>query len=124
MRQRLRILRLPSNPQPLLQMLQGLPEEEYAVSLTGATDDVVCALPAAKSDYGGCGTNKGNKSRCKVRNKKVGLLGFTCRCGDVFCGSHRYAEEHGCSFDVKGMAREILAKQNPLCKGDKLEFRI
>ncbi|CAI0549106.1 unnamed protein product [Linum tenue] len=28
MRQRLRILRLPSNPQPLLQMLQGLPEEE------------------------------------------------------------------------------------------------
>ncbi|CAL1406243.1 unnamed protein product [Linum trigynum] len=96
----------------------------HAVSLTGATDDFVCALPAAKSDYGGCGTSKVNKSRCKACNKKVGLLGFTCRCGDVFCGSHRYAEEHGCSFDVKGMAREILAKQNPLCKADKLEFRI
>ncbi|KAI3421739.1 AN1-type domain-containing protein [Psidium guajava] len=26
------------------------------------------------------------KNRCSARNKRVGLLGFECRCGSVFCG--------------------------------------
>ncbi|KAK0597673.1 hypothetical protein LWI29_027448 [Acer saccharum] len=29
------------------------------------------------------------KSRCKNCNKKVGLTGFKCRCGYLFCGMHR-----------------------------------
>ncbi|CAI0399521.1 unnamed protein product [Linum tenue] len=108
---------------------QPKPPVTAVSSTAAATDDVVSSqLAAAKSDSAtdnsGGGVNNKGKSRCKACNKKVGLLGFACRCGGVFCGSHRYAEEHGCSFDVKGIAREILVKQNPLCKGDKLEFRI
>ncbi|TXG70776.1 hypothetical protein EZV62_005711 [Acer yangbiense] len=64
------------------------------------------------------------KSRCKNCNKKVGLTGFKCRCGDLFCGKHRYATEHSCPFDYKKFDREILIKENQLIKGDKLAQRI
>ncbi|KAB2626740.1 zinc finger A20 and AN1 domain-containing stress-associated protein 9-like [Pyrus ussuriensis x Pyrus communis] len=64
------------------------------------------------------------KNRCQSCSRKVGVLGFQCRCGGVFCGMHRYPEEHSCDVDLKQAGRDILAKKNPLCKGDKLEWRI
>ena len=33
--------------------------------------------------------------------KKVGLTGFTCRCGGLFCSIHRYSDKHQCDFDYK-----------------------
>ncbi|KAK4377751.1 hypothetical protein RND71_004047 [Anisodus tanguticus] len=60
-------------------------------------------------------------NRCSVCRKKVGLTGFKCRCGTTFCGTHRYPEIHGCSFDFKSMGREAIAKANPLVKAEKLE---
>ncbi|KAL6290060.1 hypothetical protein ACE6H2_007570 [Prunus campanulata] len=69
--------------------------------------------------------NSGSKkNRCESCNRKVGVLGFECRCGGVFCGKHRYPETHSCNLDLKKAGREVLAKQNPLCKGDKLQCRI
>ncbi|XP_041007534.1 zinc finger A20 and AN1 domain-containing stress-associated protein 5-like [Juglans microcarpa x Juglans regia] len=56
-------------------------------------------------------TSRGAKKRCKRCNKKVGLTGFVCRCGDVFCGMHRHPEEHACSVDFKAVGRDLLAKQ-------------
>ncbi|KAG6619003.1 hypothetical protein I3842_Q114200 [Carya illinoinensis] len=64
------------------------------------------------------------KKRCKSCNKKVGLTGFDCRCGSVFCGMHRYPEEHACTVDFKAIGREVLAQQNPICKADKLHGRV
>ncbi|XP_038719934.1 zinc finger A20 and AN1 domain-containing stress-associated protein 1-like [Tripterygium wilfordii] len=64
------------------------------------------------------------KQRCKKCNKKVGLLGFQCRCKDVFCGSHRYPEEHCCTVDWMTPARKVLVSQNPVVKADKLEGRV
>ncbi|KAI9161236.1 hypothetical protein LWI28_015651 [Acer negundo] len=77
-------------------------------------------------DADGFGSDSGLrlKSRCKNCNKKVGLTGFKCRCGDLFCGMHRYATEHSCTFDYKKFDREILIKENQLIKGDKLAERI
>nr|1WG2_A Chain A, zinc finger (AN1-like) family protein [Arabidopsis thaliana] len=40
-------------------------------------------------------------NRCFSCNKKVGVMGFKCKCGSTFCGSHRYPEKHECSFDFK-----------------------
>ncbi|KAK4345788.1 hypothetical protein RND71_035964 [Anisodus tanguticus] len=60
-------------------------------------------------------------NRCSVCRKKVGLTGFKCKCGITFCGTHRYPEIHGCSFDFKSMGREAIAKANPLVKAEKLE---
>ncbi|XP_058742549.1 putative zinc finger A20 and AN1 domain-containing stress-associated protein 8 [Vicia villosa] len=67
---------------------------------------------------------KTKKNRCKSCNKKMGLLGFNCRCGNVFCKMHRYPEEHSCKVDLKEIGRQILDKQNPLCVNDKLKYRI
>lgn len=61
------------------------------------------------------------KNRCGCCRKRVGLMGFTCRCGTTFCGAHRYPEEHGCSFDFKGEGRDAIARANPVVKADKVE---
>ncbi|KAK6231810.1 zinc finger protein [Theobroma cacao] len=60
-------------------------------------------------------------NRCMVCRKRVGLTGFRCKCGITFCGSHRYPENHGCSFDFKTIGREEIARANPVVKAEKLE---
>jgi len=59
-------------------------------------------------------------SRCQQCSKKVGLTAIKCRCGSIFCGTHRYPEEHACTFDFKGLARHELSKQNPVIKAEKV----
>lgn len=62
-----------------------------------------------------------NTNRCFSCSKRVGLTGFKCRCGYVFCATHRYAEKHACPFDYKAAGRQSLAKANPLVAASKLE---
>lgn len=62
-------------------------------------------------------------NRCFSCNKKVGLTGFRCKCGSTFCGTHRYAEKHDCTFDFKGVGRNAIAKSNPVVKADKMVER-
>ncbi|KAF3626099.1 putative U-box domain-containing protein 4-like [Capsicum annuum] len=69
-------------------------------------------------------TMKTKPQRCMVCRKKVGLIGFSCKCDEILCEIHRYPEEHACACDFKSIGRAVLAKENPLCKGDKLENRI
>ena len=63
-------------------------------------------------------------SRCAACCKKVGLTGFMSGCGKTFCVRHRYTEKHGCAFDFKGAGRRIIARANPLIKGEKLPCKI
>lgn len=63
---------------------------------------------------------KAAPSRCASCRKKVGLLGFTCRCGGTFCSLHRYADKHPCNFDYKKADREQIAKKNPLVVAPKI----
>lgn len=65
-----------------------------------------------------------NTSRCWSCRKKVGLTGFKCRCGYVFCGTHRHAEAHECDFDFRSAGRGQLEKANPKVVADKLAERI
>ncbi|KAG8647059.1 zinc finger A20 and AN1 domain-containing stress-associated protein 4 [Manihot esculenta] len=60
-------------------------------------------------------------NRCSTCRKRVGLTGFKCRCGTTFCGTHRYPEKHGCTFDFKKVGREEIARANPLVVAEKLE---
>ncbi|RRT41182.1 hypothetical protein B296_00050866, partial [Ensete ventricosum] len=53
-------------------------------------------------------------NRCNTCRKRVGLTGFRCRCGDLFCSVHRYSDKHDCPFDYQTSAREAIAKANPL----------
>merc|ERR1712137_23076 len=50
-------------------------------------------------------------AHCWKCNRKVGLLGFTCKCKYVFCGEHRYSDKHECSFDYKTKGIEDLTKK-------------
>ncbi|KAL1812818.1 hypothetical protein ACET3Z_022883 [Daucus carota] len=59
--------------------------------------------------------------RCSTCKKRVGLTGFKCRCGNLYCGSHRYSDKHECSFDYQTAAREAIAKANPVVKAEKLD---
>lgn len=64
---------------------------------------------------------KEGSSRCATCKKRVGLTGFKCRCGNLFCGSHRYSDKHECPFDYRTAARDAIAKANPVVKADKLD---
>lgn len=46
--------------------------------------------------------------------------GFPCRCGGIFCSTHRYANEHSCSFDYKEHGAEEIRKNNPQVVGEKI----
>ena len=67
--------------------------------------------------------NMKKKKRCKNCNRKVGLIGFECRCGGMFW-MHRYLEDHVCMVNLKNTDSQTLEKQNSLCMGDKLEHQV
>ena len=70
-----------------------------------------------------------NRSRCFSCNKKVGLLGFDCKCGYVFCSTHRHASSsdkdessgHKCTFGWQDFDRKILADSMEVVAPQKLE---
>ncbi|KAL6865000.1 hypothetical protein ACP4OV_016151 [Aristida adscensionis] len=59
-------------------------------------------------------------NRCNVCRKRVGLTGFRCRCGELFCPRHRHSETHNCSFDYKTAGREEIARANPVIRAAKI----
>ena len=74
------------------------------------------------------------KKRCVCCNKKVGVLGFPCRClnennePNIYCASCRVPRTkpsdtsgHICNFDYKQMGRELLMKNNPQIQTVKVE---
>ncbi|GAB4851578.1 Zinc finger A20 and AN1 domain-containing stress-associated protein 8 [Ancistrocladus abbreviatus] len=64
---------------------------------------------------------KEGPSRCSTCHKRVGLLGFSCKCGYLFCAAHRYSDKHNCLFDYRAAAQDALAKANPVIKAEKLD---
>jgi len=61
-----------------------------------------------------------DKRRCFSCRKKVGLTAVPCRCGYVYCVTHRMAADHNCDFDYKSHARSVLAGANPLVAAAKV----
>uniref|UniRef100_UPI0037E82835 AN1-type zinc finger protein 5-like n=1 Tax=Semicossyphus pulcher TaxID=241346 RepID=UPI0037E82835 len=64
---------------------------------------------------------KPKKNRCFMCRKKVGLTGFDCRCGNLFCGIHRYSDKHNCPYDYKAEAADKIRKENPVIVADKIQ---
>ncbi|KAJ8380713.1 hypothetical protein SKAU_G00014910 [Synaphobranchus kaupii] len=64
---------------------------------------------------------KTKKNRCFMCRKKVGLTGFDCRCGNLFCGLHRYSDKHNCPYDYKAEAAAKIRKENPVVVADKIQ---
>ncbi|CAH9070519.1 unnamed protein product [Cuscuta europaea] len=85
----------------------------------------VVSLPSSQASSSGDAVElikpKKGPNRCTTCNKRVGLTGFKCRCGDLFCGSHRYSDKHDCPFDYQSAAQEAISKANPVVKAEKLD---
>ncbi|KAH1258140.1 Zinc finger A20 and AN1 domain-containing stress-associated protein 8 [Glycine max] len=64
---------------------------------------------------------KNSPSRCATCRKRVGLTGFSCKCGNLFCAMHRYSDKHECPFDYRTVGQDAIAKANPIVKADKLD---
>ncbi|XP_064032297.1 AN1-type zinc finger protein 5-like isoform X2 [Pogoniulus pusillus] len=64
---------------------------------------------------------KPKKNRCFMCRKKVGLTGFDCRCGNLFCGLHRYSDKHNCPYDYKTEAAAKIRKENPVVVAEKIQ---
>ncbi|KAK0425808.1 hypothetical protein QR680_009397 [Steinernema hermaphroditum] len=80
------------------------------------------ATPAAPSTAAGAAPPASKKAnRCHTCNKRVGLTGFQCRCGGMYCSTHRYDTAHDCTFDYKSMEREEIRKNNPIVAAQKIQ---
>ncbi|CAA0829894.1 Zinc finger A20 and AN1 domain-containing stress-associated protein 2 [Striga hermonthica] len=64
---------------------------------------------------------KEGPNRCASCRKRVGLTGFNCKCGFLYCSVHRYADKHECTFDYRAAGRDAIAKANPIIKAEKLD---
>ena len=92
-----------------------------------SSEDVVAAAAAAADrvrsegfSFGFGSEVKREVNRCFGCRRKVGLTGFRCRCGELFCAEHRYTDRHVCSYDYKAAGREAIARENPVVKAAKI----
>jgi len=91
-----------------------------ALTTTAATSPQKSALDTSTASSIDESPSKPKKSRCASCRKRVGLTGFYCRCGKLFCGLHRYSDQHECDFDYKSDAQAKIRKENPVIVGEKI----
>ncbi|KAJ7982190.1 Zinc finger A20 and AN1 domain-containing stress-associated protein 8-like [Quillaja saponaria] len=69
----------------------------------------------------GDGKVQESTNRCNACRKRVGLTGFNCKCGNLFCAVHRYSEKHDCPYDYRTAGKDAISKANPVVKAEKVE---
>jgi len=84
---------------------------------TSTTTDVVDAVEEKEKEPK---DTKKKKNRCMSCKKKLGLTGFSCRCGGLYCAIHRYSDKHECNFDYKAMGEKEISENNPLIVAQKV----
>ena len=90
----------------VLRAAKAAAQQESAARSEAAAKALLCQ-PAEAPAAAGAGEEKKEeqkekpkkRNRCHQCRKKVGLLGFDCRCGGVYCGAHRGTREHSCSYE-------------------------
>lgn len=100
-------------------------EQREVVKIVEEPEVIEAKVVVSNDDAGDAGPPprkvQKNRNRCWCCQKKVGLLGFECRCGYVFCTMHRHADQHECDFDYKAFDRENLSKANPVVMAEKVD---
>jgi hypothetical protein len=68
-------------------------------------------------------TTSVKKSRCMYGScrVKLGLTSFPCRCGNLYCPSHRHSESHECTYDFKSEQSQKLTSELIKVSGTKLD---
>ncbi|KZV54879.1 hypothetical protein F511_22285 [Dorcoceras hygrometricum] len=96
-------------------------DSETVTESAAAQTDLVEVKTITSPSLNSSSSVKEDPSRCGTCKKRVGLTGFNCRCGSVFCGLHRYSDKHECPFDYRTEAQDAIAKANPIIKAEKLD---
>ena len=66
--------------------------------------------------------NKNNYTNyCAKCDKKLKLTDMKCKCDNYYCTLHRYSDCHDCTFDYKKFNKNLLEKQNPSVKFQKID---
>ncbi|XP_027708932.1 AN1-type zinc finger protein 5-like isoform X2 [Vombatus ursinus] len=95
-------------------------KEDEALSPTPSSGSLLETSQSSSEEEKSSEKPKLKKNRCFACRKKVGLTGFECRCGNLFCAMHRYSEKHSCPFDYKAEAAEKIRKENPIIVAEKI----
>ncbi|KAM3337282.1 zinc finger A20 and AN1 domain-containing stress-associated protein 5 [Capsicum galapagoense] len=105
-------LRSPAVASSDLKMCKQDPSRLSSVSSTVTNNDLMTMNKKRKREVNRC-----SRADCC---KRVGLIPFRCRCGEVFCSEHRYSDRHDCNYDYKSAGRKAIAKENPVVKAPKI----
>merc|ERR1711976_224220 len=96
-------------------------ELDAAVASASGLEEGPSTSSASGENSDGSKDGKKKKNRCLSCKKKVGLTGFTCRCGGLYCSIHRYSDKHECTFDYKELGAEEIRKSNPVVVASKVQ---
>ncbi|KAH9411670.1 hypothetical protein HK407_04g07780 [Ordospora pajunii] len=106
-------------------------KKEDARMLTDDRADVAChhrkrkiapiGLPKKKCVLESTSKEEAAELICRKCSKKLKLTNnYGCRCGNVYCASHRFHDQHECTFDYKAIAIAKLKLQNPKINEKKI----
>lgn len=115
-----------ASAQELITKLEGSENQDSSNQSNGLNTTTVesnsngSSSATPESDSNAPRTQKKKKNRCTKCKINVGVIGFPCRCGGTFCSSHRYANEHNCTFDYREHGAEEIRKNNPQVIGEKV----
>ncbi|PHT29443.1 Zinc finger A20 and AN1 domain-containing stress-associated protein 2 [Capsicum baccatum] len=90
-------------------VLRSLTSYESELALAGAavaSADLASLISQVKSKEG--------LKKCTACSKRVGLMVFSCKCGDLFCAVHHNSDKHNCPFDYRNAGQNAIAKANPI----------
>merc|ERR1712029_453170 len=99
--------------------LEAPSENSSKPSLEENTEEPEVKLEEVKAEVPKTEQKK-KKNKCLSCKKKLGLTGFTCRCGGLYCAIHRYSDKHECNFDYKAMGEKEISENNPLIVAQKV----
>ncbi|XP_047259472.1 zinc finger A20 and AN1 domain-containing stress-associated protein 8-like [Capsicum annuum] len=88
--------------------------DESELALAGAavaSADLASQISQVKSKEG--------LKKSTACHKRVGLTGFSCKYGEIFCAVHHYSDKHNCPFDYKNAGQNAIAKANPIIIAEK-----
>lgn len=126
----------PSSPSPVTQQMTAMSISQEAApvdsdraeaedgeeeSSTSSNTEQVGEMAQASSDGEQTPDKNKKKNRCFSCRKKVGLTGFDCRCGNLFCAIHRYSDKHDCPYDYRSAAAARIRKENPIVVAEKIQ---
>ncbi|XP_063311116.1 AN1-type zinc finger protein 5 [Pelobates fuscus] len=97
------------------------PKAESSEPVVTQPSPSVSPPSTSQSEEKGTELPKPKKNRCFMCRKKIGLTGFDCRCGNLFCGLHRYSDKHNCPYDYKAEAAAKIRKENPVVVAEKIQ---